>query len=85
MILAKSHTGQQVIKDRSVPLTPRQRSALVLFDGRRSLEEVMQVAGPTGVTLDDVRKLVELGLVMEVDGLPTQPADLSLKRPPPAN
>ena len=85
MILAKSPTGQQVIRDRSVPLTPRQRSALVLFDGRRSLEEVMQLAGATGVTLDDVRKLVELGLVMEVDGLPTQPADLSLRRTPPAS
>ncbi|RYF16988.1 MAG: hypothetical protein EOO30_09015 [Comamonadaceae bacterium] len=77
MIIAKSAAGQQVIKDRSVPLTPRQRSALVLFDGKRSLEEVMSLAGPAGVTLDDVRKLVELGLVMEVTFEPTRPANLA--------
>jgi hypothetical protein len=77
MIIAKSAAGQQVIKDRSVPLTPRQRSALVLFDGKRSLEEVMNMAGAAGVTLDDVRKLVELGLVMEVAGEPTRPAGIA--------
>jgi hypothetical protein len=37
MILVKTDTGQQVFKDRSVRLTPRQRSAFILFDGRRSV------------------------------------------------
>ena len=38
MIYAKTETGQQVVKDRSVPLTPRQRSAFILFDGKRTVE-----------------------------------------------
>ena len=35
MILVKTEAGQQVLKDRSLRLTPRQRSAFILFDGKR--------------------------------------------------
>jgi hypothetical protein len=35
MILVKTDVGQQALKDRSVPLTPRQRSAFILFDGNK--------------------------------------------------
>jgi len=41
MILLKTEIGQQVLKDRSVRLTPRQRSAFILFDGRRSVADVL--------------------------------------------
>lgn len=40
MILVKTEAGQQVLKDRSVPLSPRQRTAFILFDGKRSVDEV---------------------------------------------
>lgn len=61
MILVKTEMGQQVMKDRSVRLTPRQRSAFILFDGRRSVADVL--AAGMGLTQEDVDQLVELGLL----------------------
>lgn len=63
MILAKTEAGHRVMKDRSVPLTPRQRSALILFDGKRTLAQVLEATAATGVTQTDIDKLSELGLV----------------------
>ena len=60
MILVKTETGLQVLKDRSVRLTPRQRSAFILFDGRRSVAEVLQASQGDQ---DDVDTLVGLGLL----------------------
>ena len=58
----KSETGQLALKDRSL-LTPRQRSAFILFDGKRSLHEVLQATAGLGVTQDDMEQLVERGLL----------------------
>ena len=59
----KTETGLQVMKDRSVALTPRQRSAFILFDGKRALEDVLDATGAMGVTRADVEKLVAHGLL----------------------
>lgn len=61
MILVKTEMGQQVLKDRSVRLTPRQRSAFILFDGKRSVADVL--AAGMGVAQEDVDQLVDLGLL----------------------
>ncbi|MGJ7490660.1 hypothetical protein [Variovorax sp. ZT4R33] len=61
MILVKTDTGQQVFKDRSVRLTPRQRSAFILFDGRRSVGEIL--ASCEGIAQDDIEQMIELGLL----------------------
>ena len=61
----KTSTGQQVLKDRSVALTPRQRAAFILIDGKRSLAEVMQATAPAGVTREDVDQLFALGLIVQ--------------------
>jgi hypothetical protein len=61
MIPAKTQAGQQVLKDRSISLTPRQRTALVLIDGKRSLGEVLR----SGVAPEDVEHLFELQLVTD--------------------
>ena len=61
MILVKTDVGQQVLKDRSVRLTPRQRSAFILFDGKRSVADVL--AAGMGVAQEDVDQLVDLGLL----------------------
>jgi hypothetical protein len=65
MILVKTSAGQQAFKDRSVALSPRQRSAFILFDGKRSIEEVL--AGGMGIAREDVDQMVVLGL-LEVPG-----------------
>lgn len=68
MLIVKTDLGHRVMKDRSVALTPRQRAAFILFDGQRSLDQVMKATQPVGVAKEDVDKLFELGLV--TDGNP---------------
>jgi hypothetical protein len=53
------------MKDRSVALTPRQRSAFILFDGKRTLDQVLAATAITGVTREDIDKLIELGLLSD--------------------
>ena len=60
MIPGKTPAGQQVLKDRSLNLTPRQRAALILIDGKRSLADVLQ---SSGAAREDVERLFELELV----------------------
>ncbi len=68
MILVKTESGHLALKDRSVPLTPRQRSAFILFDGKRSVDDV--VAAGMGITAADVEQMVELGLLAPMGGKP---------------
>jgi hypothetical protein len=72
MLIVKTDLGHRVMKDRSVALTPRQRSAFILFDGHRTLDQVMRATVPMGVTREDIDKLFELGLV--IDATPDQTA-----------
>lgn len=61
MILVKTEAGHQALKDRSVGLTPRQRSAFILFDGKRSVGDV--VASGMGITQQDIEQMIALGLL----------------------
>ncbi|BEP34928.1 hypothetical protein GmRootV59_19000 [Variovorax sp. V59] len=73
MILVKTEAGQQVLKDRSVPLSPRQRTAFILFDGKRSIDEVL--ASGTGIGREEIDQMVELGLLGPAAGSkPAAPA-----------
>ena len=63
MIPIKTSSGQQVLKDRSIKLTPRQRAALILVDGRRSLADVLQATRAAGIERTDLERLFELELV----------------------
>jgi hypothetical protein len=62
MIYAKTEAGQQALKDRSL-LTPRQRSAFILFDGKRSVPQVLEATAGLGVTSEELVQLVELGFL----------------------
>ena len=79
MILVKTHAGQQVLKDRSIALTQRQRTALIVIDGKRTLMDVMQSSGAVG---EDVKVLVALGLVVDagVSSAPTEPVPLATRQ-----
>lgn len=66
MILAKTYEGQRVLKDRSVPLTARQRAVFILVDGKKTVEQLLAAASAGGVTRADVDRLMELGLVGEL-------------------
>jgi hypothetical protein len=60
MILAKTTAGQQALKDRSVPLSLRQRAALILVDGKRSVDAIRQA---TEAAPEDIAQLRTLQLV----------------------
>ena len=72
----KSEMGHKVMKDRSIALKPRQRSLFILFDGKKTLAEILKATVPMGVTQDDVEHLVGQGLI--------QPVELAAALPPAA-
>lgn len=71
MTWAKTDAGLRCLKDRQSGLSPRQRAALILFDGQRSLEDVLAATAGSGVTRADIEHLVDLGLVADLP--PVQP------------
>ncbi|SCX42396.1 hypothetical protein [Variovorax sp. EL159] len=72
MILVKTEAGHQALKDRSVPLSPRQRSAFILFDGKRSVDDVL--AAGMGIAREDIDQMIALGVLEPVGGQPASPA-----------
>jgi hypothetical protein len=66
MILVKTEAGHRVLKDRSLRLTAQQRSAFILFDGKRSVNDVIDAG--VGVSRDDIEQLVQLGLLENPNG-----------------
>jgi hypothetical protein len=89
MKYAKTELGQQAFKARSGALTPRQRSAFILFDGKKALDEVLAMTAGLGVSDVDVQSMVAAGLLelvsravplprLEVEPvLPASPAGLT--------
>lgn len=65
MTLAKTDAGLRVLKEHGSTLSPRQRTALILLDGQRSVDEVLS-ATSGGVTRADIERLVAMGLVAEL-------------------
>ena len=80
MILVKTEAGQQVFKDRSVRLTPRQRSAFILFDGKRSVDDVL--AAGMGIVREDIDQMVALGVLEPAAGSAAPPAEAPAAAPP---
>ena len=63
MIFIKTALGQSALQNRALALTPRQRSAFIMFDGKRSVDDVMKATAGLGVTPEDVSHLVSLGVL----------------------
>lgn len=77
MRLTKTEVGKKAISDRSITLSPRQRSALIIFNGERSLDDVLTMLVGLGFTRADVDHMVSLGLLEEVN----QPVALEANAP----
>lgn len=82
MTIAKTAAGHQVLKDRSASLSARQRRALILIDGQRTLEDVLAATAPGGVTRADIETLLALGLVSDEPG-DSYPVPLATAAPAP--
>ena len=61
MYLVKTPEGQQAFKERHADLSQRLRSAFLLFDGQRSLMQVLEATSALGVVKDDILALVDRG------------------------
>jgi hypothetical protein len=68
MTLVKTSAGQQALKDRHGSLTPRQRSAFILFDGKRSTDDVLSATAAMGITREDVQAMIDQGLLASTSG-----------------
>lgn len=66
MHLVKTEIGQKVFKDRSVQLSPRQRSAFIIFDGKRTIDDLLAATAGLGLTRGDIDQMVEFGLLAEL-------------------
>ncbi len=65
MIYVKTAEGQLALQTRSLTLLPRQRSAFIMFDGKRSVQDVIKATeGLGGVHPEDVAHMVGLGLLV---------------------
>lgn len=63
MKFAKTAEGQQIIKTRSQPLSPRQRTVLLLCDGTRPMAEILETTRGMGTQPADVDALLSMGLI----------------------
>lgn len=52
MILIKTEAGQQAFKERSPLFSARQRTAFIMFDGKKTVEQVLQAAGGSQEDVD---------------------------------
>lgn len=71
-IYRKTQKGQQVLKDRSVALLSKQRMAFILFDGRKTLNDIAQATRGIGITPTDIETLIDLELIELVEVTPPE-------------
>lgn len=63
MNYSKTDVGQQAFKERSPAISARQRSVFILFDGAKSLDQVLAATAGLGVTQADVDYLLARGYI----------------------
>lgn len=68
MLLVKTQAGQEALKDRQRGLTSRQRTAFILFDGKRTTADVLAATASMGITQDDVQAMLAQGLLVPATG-----------------
>lgn len=78
--LIKTEAGQQAFKARSAQLAGKLRSAFLLFDGVRTVDEVLLATQGLGLGVADIATLVQAGLLAEAPGSP--PAAAETAAPP---
>ncbi len=66
MLLIKTEKGQIAFNARSGLFSPRQRAAFILFDGRKSLADVLATMASLGVTQADVDAMRQQGFLAKV-------------------
>jgi hypothetical protein len=68
MKYVKTESGQQAFKVRSPLFSARQRTAFIMFDGNKSVEQVVAAAAGLGLTQEDVDYMVGHGFLVPAAG-----------------
>ena len=68
MRYVKTEAGQAAFKERSTAISPKQRSAFLLFDGKKSLGEVLAATAGLGISSADIEHLIDAGFLVAIDG-----------------
>ncbi len=63
MKLTKTEAGQQAFKSRSPLFSARQRTAFIMFDGQKTVEQVLGAAASLGLSAEDVEHMVAHGFL----------------------
>ena len=66
MIYAKTSSGKAAMQVRSADMSPRQRTAFIMFDGKRDSAEVLKATSGIGVTAADFEHFVNAGFLTPV-------------------
>lgn len=74
MRCTKTEAGQLAFKQRSADLGPRQRSAFLLFDGQRSVVDVLKATEGLGITQADIEDMLAKGFLEPLPRPPGNPA-----------
>ncbi len=68
MILIKTEAGQQAFKTRSPLFSARQRTAFIMFDGKKSVEQMLLASASLGLTAEDIEYMVAHGFLAPAPG-----------------
>ena len=66
MVYLKAEAGQKAFRERSALFSARQRAAFILFDGVKSVDQVLAATTGFGVTALDIEHMVTQGCLVEV-------------------
>jgi len=75
MILVKTLAGQQAFRERSATLNFAQRTAFILCDGKRRVQEVLEATASIGVTRSDLQAIIDQGLLRQANEVSKNPVD----------
>ena len=78
MKFSKTEIGQQAFKARSTLLSARHRSAFILFDGVKPIDQVLSAMAGLGIVQGDIDYLVEQGFLMVAAGTVRAPETCTL-------
>lgn len=81
MRCTKTEAGQLAFKQRSADLGPRQRSAFLLFDGQRSVVDVLKATEGLGITQADIENMLAKGFLEPLSRPLGNPAAASAATP----
>ena len=73
LVYHKTAKGSEAIATRQHGLTPKQRSMLIMIDGKRGFEELVRISQALGDTEQLFGQLLEQGLIEPVEGATAAP------------